>query len=113
MSYLPSATSSETIHVDRDALHAFVDAQADLIERTPVPDDVLSPEDLFPAALDPERLWRIAGVATLIGLAIYEDAERFIAPAAEPEAVIARLRTASGAPRRCTALRYLGTSAPT
>jgi len=50
---------------------------------TPVPDDVLSPEDLFPAALDPERLWRIAGVATLIGLAIYEDAERFIAPAAE------------------------------
>ena len=84
MSYLPSAPSSETIHVDRDALHAFVDAQADLIERTPVPDDVLSPEDLFPAALDPERLWRIAGVATLIGLAIYEDAERFIAPAAGP-----------------------------
>jgi len=84
MSYLPSASSSETIHVDRAALHAFVDAQADLIERTPVPDDVLSPEDLFPAALDPERLWRIAGVATLIGLAIYEDAERFIAPAAEP-----------------------------
>ena len=40
--------------------------------------------DLFPAALDPERLWRIAGVATLIGLAVYEDAERFIAPRAEP-----------------------------
>ena len=70
----------ETVRVDRAALHAFVDAQADLIERTPVPDDVLTPEDLFPAALDPERLWRVAGVATLIGLAIYEDAERFIAP---------------------------------
>ena len=84
MSYLPSAPSSETIHVDRTALHAFVDAQADLIERTPVPADVLTPEDLFPAALDPERLWRIAGVATLIGLAIYEDAERFIAQAARP-----------------------------
>ena len=84
MSPLPSISPSDTIRVDRAALHAFVDAQADLIERTPVPDDVLSPEDLFPAALDPERLWRIAGVATLIGLAIYEDAERFIAPAAEP-----------------------------
>jgi hypothetical protein len=84
MSPLPSISPSETIRVDRAALHAFVDAQADLIERTPVPDDVLSPEDLFPAALDPERLWRIAGVATLIGLAIYEDAERFIAPAADP-----------------------------
>jgi hypothetical protein len=84
MSYLPSAASSETVHVDRAALRAFVDAQADLIERTPVPDDVFSPEEIFPAAVDPERLWRIAGVATLIGLAVYEDAERFIAPPAEP-----------------------------
>jgi hypothetical protein len=69
-----------TVSVDRLALHEFIDLQADLIERTPVPDDVLTPEDLFPAALDPERLWRIAGVATLIGLAIYEGAERFISP---------------------------------
>ena len=45
-----------------------------------MPDDVLTPEDLFPAALDPERLWRVAGLATLIGLAIYEDAEQFITP---------------------------------
>ena len=74
----------EIIRVDRDALHAFVDAQADLIERTPVPDDVLAPEDLFPAALDPERLWRTAGIATLIGLAVYEDAERFLAVPAVP-----------------------------
>ena len=49
-----------------------------------MPDDVFSPEDLFPAAVDPERLWRIAGVATLIGLAVYEDAERFISPPAGP-----------------------------
>jgi hypothetical protein len=76
----PSMTPNETVRVDRDALRAFVDEQADLIERTPVPDDVLSPDDLFPAEIDPERLWRIAGVATLIGLAVYEDAERFIAP---------------------------------
>ena len=68
-----------TVRVDREALHAFVDAQADLIEGTPVPDDVLTPEDLFPAPLDPERLWRVAGIATLIGLAVYEDAERFLA----------------------------------
>jgi hypothetical protein len=61
-----------TLRVNREALHAFVDEQADLIERTPVPDDVLTPE----------RLWRIAGIATLIGLAIYEDAERFVDPAA-------------------------------
>ena len=84
MSPLPSISPRETIRVDRAALHAFVDAQADLIERTPVPDDVLKPEDLFPAALDPERLWRVAGIATLIGLAIYEDAERFIAAASGP-----------------------------
>jgi hypothetical protein len=75
----PSTSPCETVRVDRCALHAFVDAQTELIERTPVPDDVLTPEDLFPAALDPERLWRVAGIATLIGLAIYEDAERFIA----------------------------------
>ena len=80
----PSISPCETVRVDRDALHAFIDAQADLIERTPVPDDVLTPEDLFPAALDPERLWRVAGIATLIGLAIYEDAERFIAAPSRP-----------------------------
>jgi hypothetical protein len=80
MTSSPSTARSITVSVDRLALHEFIDVQADLIERTPVPDDVLTPEDLFPAALDPERLWRIAGVATLIGLAIYEDAERFISP---------------------------------
>ena len=79
----PSISPNETVRVDREALHAFVDEQADLIERTPVPDDVLSPDDIFPAEIDPERLWRIAGVATLIGLAVYEDAERFITPHAE------------------------------
>jgi hypothetical protein len=80
----PSISPCETVRVDRDALHAFIEVQADLIERTPVPDDVLTPEDLFPATLDPERLWRIAGIATLIGLAIYEDAERFIAAPSRP-----------------------------
>ncbi len=80
----PRASRSKAVRVDRIELHAFIDDQADLIERTPVPDDVLTPEDLFPAALDPERLWRIAGIATLIGLAIYEDAERFVSPPASP-----------------------------
>jgi hypothetical protein len=80
----PSTSRPDTVRVARTELHAFIDDQADLIERTPVPDDVLTPEDLFPAALDPERLWRIAGIATLIGLAIYEDAERFVTPAAAP-----------------------------
>jgi hypothetical protein len=80
----PRASRSKLVRVDRIELHAFIDDQADLIERTPVPDDVLTPEDLFPAALDPERLWRIAGIATLIGLAIYEDAERFVSPPAPP-----------------------------
>jgi hypothetical protein len=83
MSHLPSISPHQTIRVDRCALHAFVDAQADLIERTPVPDDVFSPEELLPTS-DPERMWRIAGVATLIGLAVYEDAERFIAPPDDP-----------------------------
>jgi hypothetical protein len=84
MTSQPSISPSQTVRVDRDALHAFIDAQADMIERTPVPDDVLTPDDLFPAALDPERLWRIAGIATLIGLAIYEDSERFIAAPGRP-----------------------------
>ena len=65
--------------IDRVRLHAFIEDQCDLIERTEVPNDVgLTPEELFPATLNPERLWRIAGIATLVGLAIYEDAERFI-----------------------------------
>ena len=69
----------ETTVIDRVRLHAFIEDQCDLIERTEVPNDVgLTPEDLFPATLNPERLWRIAGIATLVGLAIYEDAERFI-----------------------------------
>jgi hypothetical protein len=84
MTSQPSISPCETVRVDRAALHAFVDAQADLIERTPVPDDVLTPEELFPAELDPERLWRIAGIATLIGLAVYEDAERFVAVSGQP-----------------------------
>ena len=69
----------EATVIDRVGLHAFIEDQCDLIERTAVPNDVdLTPEDLFPATLNPERLWRIAGIATLVGLAIYEDAERFI-----------------------------------
>jgi hypothetical protein len=78
----PPASPSATVRIARAALHEFIDDQADLIERTPVPDDVLTPDELFPPALEPELLWRIAGVATLIGLAIYEDAERFVTPAA-------------------------------
>ena len=70
---------SETTVIDRVRLHAFIEDQCDLIERTEVPNDVgLTSEELFSAMLNPERLWRIAGIATLIGLAIYEDAERFI-----------------------------------
>ena len=70
---------SETTVIDRVRLHAFIEDQCDLIERTDVPNDVgLTSEQLFPATLNPERLWRIAGIATLVGLAIYEDAERFI-----------------------------------
>jgi hypothetical protein len=71
--------ASETTVIDRARLHAFIEEQCDLIERTDVPNDIdLTSAELFPAALNPERLWRIAGIATLVGLAIYEDAERFI-----------------------------------
>jgi len=74
---------SEATVIDRVRLHAFIEDQCDLIERTDVPNDVdLTPEELFPATLNPERLWRITGIATFIGLAIYEDAERFIQDAA-------------------------------
>jgi hypothetical protein len=80
----PTAAPPPSIRVDRAALHAFVDEQVDLIERTPVPDDVLTSEELAGDAPDPEHLWRMAGIATLIGLAVYEDAERFLV--AEPPA---------------------------
>ena len=63
MTHLPAVTPCKMIRVDRHALHAFVDVQADLIERTPVPDDVFSPEDLFPpprtrSACGASRAWR-------------------------------------------------------
>lgn len=71
------------VRIDRAALRAFVEQQCDLIERTPVPTDVLGEVigagEEVPAMLDPVRLWRIAGLATLVGLSVYEDAERFIA----------------------------------
>ena len=57
---------SATTVIARVRLHAFIEDQCDLIERTAVPDDVgLTAEELFPATLNPERLWRIAGIATL------------------------------------------------
>ena len=84
MSYLPSVSLGETIRVDRAALHAFVDAQADLIERTPGARRRAHARRPVPRRARPGATLAHRRVATLIGLAIYEDAERFIAGPGAP-----------------------------
>ena len=68
--------------IDRQALHAFVDQQVELIEATPLPADVRA---LVPdAELDDRDLgcvWLGAGLATQVGLALLESPERFLCEA--------------------------------
>jgi hypothetical protein len=70
-----------TYRIDRTALAAFVDAQADRVEATPLPDDLVvafpqTDEDL--AGEDLRAVWLGAGLATQIGLALLEAPERFV-----------------------------------
>jgi hypothetical protein len=74
--------------IDREALAAFVAAQVDLVEAGPVPELLAQVVDLRlrheTFIWDEVRaLWLGAGLATHVGLAIFEEPERFIT-AGEP-----------------------------
>ena len=67
--------------IDRPALDRFIAEQVDLIEQTPMPDDLrdvlpTDADDLTAAEL--AAIWLGAGLASQVGLAILEAPERFI-----------------------------------
>ncbi len=67
--------------IDRAALDDFLARQVDLVERTPVPDDVaqlVAGEDETLSADELRAVWLGAGLATHVGLALLEEPERFI-----------------------------------
>lgn len=70
-------SASPFVRVNRAALHALIERASDLIDGIDGADIV---EDICPELPrnDMQALWRQAGVATMIGLAIYQNAERFI-----------------------------------
>jgi hypothetical protein len=66
--------------INRTALDRFVARQVDLVEATPLPDDI---RHVVPAAdeLGPDELhaiWLGAGLATQVGLALLETPGRFV-----------------------------------
>jgi hypothetical protein len=69
--------------IDREALVAFVAAQVDLVEAGPVPELLAQVVELrlrheLSSREEVEALWLGAGLATHVGLAIFEEPERFI-----------------------------------
>src|SRR5262245_34647782 len=77
-----------TYRIDREALAAFVSRQADLVEAGPIPELLAQVVELRLRHESSSReevaaLWLGAGLATHVGLAIFEEPERFIT-AGEP-----------------------------
>jgi hypothetical protein len=69
--------------VDREALDEFISRQVELVESTQIPSLLADVVDLRlrheAASRDEVRaLWLGAGLATHVGLAIFEQSERFI-----------------------------------
>jgi hypothetical protein len=67
-------SASPFVRVNRAKLHALIERAADVIDSTVIDADL----DLGLPRNDMEALWRQAGIATMIGLAIYEDAEAYV-----------------------------------
>jgi len=70
-----------TYRIDRTALAAFVAAQADSVEATPLPPDLaeaFAQTDEALAGEDLRAVWLGAGLATQVGLALLEAPERFV-----------------------------------
>ena len=67
--------------IDREALAAFVAQQVDLVEAGSIPTLLADVVELRDAGLgwdEVQALWLGAGLATHVGLAIFEEPERFI-----------------------------------
>ena len=69
--------------IDRDALYEFVCRQVDLIESTSIPTQLADVVELrlrheAVSRDDVAALWLGAGLATHVGLAIFEEPERFV-----------------------------------
>lgn len=67
--------------IDRAALDDFLARQVDIVERTPVPDEVaqlVAGEDETLSADELRAVWLGAGLATHVGLVLLEEPERFI-----------------------------------
>jgi hypothetical protein len=67
--------------INRAALDDFLARQVDIVERTPVPDEVarlVAAEDETLSADELRAVWLGAGLATHVGLALMEQPERFI-----------------------------------
>jgi hypothetical protein len=67
--------------IDREALAAFVTQQVDLVEAGSIPTLLADVVELRDAGLGRDEvraLWLGAGLATHVGLAIFEEPERFI-----------------------------------
>ena len=82
--------------IDREALDEFIDRQIELIESVSVPrllEDVvelrLHHESTGPGEV--RALWLGAGLATHVGLAIFEEPERFVTAVPSPVAPVAAL----------------------
>jgi hypothetical protein len=69
--------------IDREALAAFVARQVDLVEAGGIPKLLADVVELGHESLSRDEvraLWLGAGLATHVGLAIFEEPERFITP---------------------------------
>ena len=67
--------------INRAALDDFLARQVDIVERTPIPDEVaqlVAGEDETLSADELRAVWLGAGLATHVGLALLEQPERFI-----------------------------------
>jgi hypothetical protein len=82
--------------IDREALDEFIDRQVELIESVTVPGLL---EDVVELRLrhqstgqgEVRALWLGAGLATHVGLAIFEEPERFVTAVPSPVAPVATL----------------------
>lgn len=75
--------------IDRAALDDFLTRQVELVETTPVPEDLsaLIAETPVGDGLTPDELhavWLAAGLAALVGMAITEQPERFLTQLPRP-----------------------------
>ena len=70
--------------IDREALNEFIRRQVELIESAAIPKLLSDVVELESASDDACALWLGAGLATHVGLAIFEEPERFVTAVPSP-----------------------------